>query len=535
MLGALRKPSPLLIAGAAGLVALAFGCYQLSQPNVLTGVLDVLGYDDGVYSGISIRLVHGSMPYRDFVYVHPPGLALLLAPTALLGMATSTHVAVVADRLLTVLATASNPFLAGLLVRRLGRAAVGVTSFSLALWPIVVGSDRGTSLEPFLVLLVLIASLVLFAGSSPGLVPTRRRLLIGGVILGAACSVKLWGFLAAVPAIGVAFAVWRLKARWVLIGAAATLLVVCLPFFVAAPHEFWHDVVVDQLGRQKAPTTPLGLRLRLIAGLASIDAPAAISAPAWLVEAGFVALAAGTIWVFAFVPRRSTLEWYIAVAAVFTFAGMLVSPVNTDFYAYFPACMLAPLGGVVAARVWAVLRTSRAVERAGRGGRAGLAIVASLGTLALGLWLGAGQASFDATYLAGAWDPTAIDQYIPAGACVLSTFPPVLTVSNRFVSKRPGCPAVLDPFGMYLAEDDGSLPHPSPPYPVTFSYQWFGYLQDADYLIVPVPYSDFIPWADFTIGWFKQNYALVTVLNDPSPSPLGNDSAGAFFIYRHVG
>ena len=59
---------------APGLLALGICCFQLAYPNVLHGVLT---YDDGVYFGSAIYLTHGIVPYRDYVFVAPPGITLL--------------------------------------------------------------------------------------------------------------------------------------------------------------------------------------------------------------------------------------------------------------------------------------------------------------------------------------------------------------------------------------------------------------------------------------------------------------------------
>ena len=47
----------------------------------------VTQYDDGVYLGAAIRFVSGVLPYRDFVFVQPPGIVVLMSPVALLGRA----------------------------------------------------------------------------------------------------------------------------------------------------------------------------------------------------------------------------------------------------------------------------------------------------------------------------------------------------------------------------------------------------------------------------------------------------------------
>jgi hypothetical protein len=48
-------------------------------------LVGVQGNDDGVYLGSAIELVHGILPYKDFTYLHPPGMPLLLSPVAAVG------------------------------------------------------------------------------------------------------------------------------------------------------------------------------------------------------------------------------------------------------------------------------------------------------------------------------------------------------------------------------------------------------------------------------------------------------------------
>ncbi len=57
-------------------LALALRVFQLSRPGYLSGFTQ---YDDGVYFGNALRLVHGAIAYRDFAMVQPPGSMLLIA------------------------------------------------------------------------------------------------------------------------------------------------------------------------------------------------------------------------------------------------------------------------------------------------------------------------------------------------------------------------------------------------------------------------------------------------------------------------
>ena len=62
-------------------------------------------YDDGVLFGSSLRLVHGVLPYRDFIFAQPPGITLLLVPAALLAKVAGTAWGMAAARIPTLLAS----------------------------------------------------------------------------------------------------------------------------------------------------------------------------------------------------------------------------------------------------------------------------------------------------------------------------------------------------------------------------------------------------------------------------------------------
>ena len=74
-----RDPTTVVIA-AATVLALGLRVYELSLPGYLFGLTE---YDDGSYFGSAVHLVGGILPYRDFVFVQPPGILLLMAPAAL--------------------------------------------------------------------------------------------------------------------------------------------------------------------------------------------------------------------------------------------------------------------------------------------------------------------------------------------------------------------------------------------------------------------------------------------------------------------
>ena len=224
------------------LVALILRAYLLAR----SGVLTVTQYDDGPYFGSAVRLVHGVLPYRDFAFVQPPGITLLMGPVGLVSYLTGTAWGLVIGRFLTVLAGAAAVLLAGLLVRHRGVLAVLVTGGILALYPPGAGASHTVLLEPWLVLVCLAGAVAVFDGDQ--VAAGVRRLAWGGAAFGFAGAIKAW---AIVPVLVVAvLCLPQLKRAGIFVaGVAAGFVVSVLPFAIASPRLFYDDVVVAQLAR----------------------------------------------------------------------------------------------------------------------------------------------------------------------------------------------------------------------------------------------------------------------------------------------
>jgi len=95
----------------------------------------VWSYDDGVYFGSAVYLIHGIVPYRDFTFVAPPGITLIMTPFALLTHLTTTNQALAIARIFTALVAGANVLLAGLVVRHRGIAASAAAATALAIFP----------------------------------------------------------------------------------------------------------------------------------------------------------------------------------------------------------------------------------------------------------------------------------------------------------------------------------------------------------------------------------------------------------------
>ena len=152
----------------ATVLALALRLLILTRPGMLT---DVTEYDDGVYLGAAIRLTQGVLPYRDFAFVQPPGILLLMTPVALAGRIFSTATAMGIARVLTVCASAACVPLAGNLMRYRGLVATALTCGFLAVYPDGVFTARTVLLEPWMNVCCLIAANAAFSRgrlASPG-------------------------------------------------------------------------------------------------------------------------------------------------------------------------------------------------------------------------------------------------------------------------------------------------------------------------------------------------------------------------------
>ena len=98
--------------------------------------------------------------------------------------------------------------------------------------------------------------------------------------------------------------------------------------------------------------------------------------------------------------------------------------------------------------------------------------------------------------------------------------PTVLLLADRMAAAR-SCDVPLDPYGAWLVENDFVPVHSPPPYQQSFVDQWQARLQGADYLVLSVEGSDYIPWTPELSAWFDTHYVLV-------------GSGPSTFIYLHL-
>jgi hypothetical protein len=506
------------------LVALGVCGYQLTRSHALAGVhgYSGYGYDDGVYLGTAIRLVHGVLPYRDYAFVHPPGIALLMTPAALVGRFVGTRDAMAVARCLTVLVVGINAGLAAWVVRSRGRGAMLVGGVALACFPLARIADHTVMLEPYLVLFCLAGACVMF--DRDGAIVNNRRLLLAGVLFGFAGAIKLFAIFPVIVALCCCLPLIR-RLRTYLVGLVVGFGIPVLPFFVLAPGTMIHDVVISQLGRDASGrgNLPYPWRLVLMFGIGGLQSvPSRGSIADWVAVAVVLVLVAGF-----FAARRhwSRLEWFLFGATAVTVAAMLTSAEFFEQYAYF----VFPLGAMLLATCVGRIGefASRASDRM-RGRSAGAVWIAGVVALPAVLVVGAlslipSDLNAERALLAPAADPGhLVARVIPPGACVVTEDPMILVNANRFVAAEPGCPKVVDAYGMWLTDNEAKPPPAQPPYPSAFTAKWRAWLERADYVALSVPLSNYIPWTPELAAWFETNYTLELTLPRT-------------FVYRRVG
>jgi alpha-1,2-mannosyltransferase len=485
---------------------LTFGLcvYMLHLPNVLYGTNQ---YDDGVYMGAALRLVNGVMPYRDFVLVHPPGILILMAPIALLGHLLGANVSLALGREVTAVVAALNVILVAAVVRHRGWRASALAATAMACFPMAAAADSTLFLEPYLVFFSLLGLALL---TSKGTIVPGRRVLAAGVFLGFAGVVKIWAAFIVVAAVIVCARRARGALRTLVVGSAAGFALPCLPFFAAAPHSFLRDIIGDQFSRAVSGGASIGWSGRLsdFTGLNGItifhpDGPLAVA-----LSLAFVGLVAFTVVECRF--SLVTADLMVLAAAVASVAALSLPHEMYSHYVYFSAPFLAASLAICLAEI--VPRLHFIAGATAKHLLAGTVV----GCVAMGAVLLPQQAGYARSHLASARSATFLNVFVPPKACILTDDIELLISADLFDPARPGCPAMTDAFGTWLADGPAKEPAYSGtarfgstvqgPFPAKFKNEWATWLSQADYVVTLAQYSGYIPWTPTLASWFNANF-----------------------------
>jgi alpha-1,2-mannosyltransferase len=422
--------------------------FQLSRPGYLSGYTQ---YDDGVYFGNALRLVHGAIAYRDFAMVQPPGSMLLMAPLALAAKVLGTAWGLAAARLLTVLADTANVVLIGLLVRHRGTLAAGLACGGYAVYPAALVASQSLFLEPWLNLFCLLGAVLLFRS---GQLPGPRGLAWSGACFGFAAAVKIW---ALAPALLAGWVCRRERPGrgWFAFGFAAGLAAPCLPFLVLAPSGFGRTVFVSELVQATHGRFGPKLRLADITGLTAL-ASGSFRLEAAIAVSAVIGLLIAVAWILTLRPfragrdggsqeggRLTALDRYVLLGVVVVTVMMFLPSEWYEHYAAFDGPFLVLAVALPVGRLAAVTRP----------GSARAFVVAVATTLVIAVMA---LASVSTSVMQGPVRSYAsADSIIPPGACVVTDTASATIAINRFNATSSGCPQLVDSVGTLIATTDG--------------------------------------------------------------------------------
>ncbi len=306
-------------------------------------------YDEGVYSSAAQLLFGGVLPYRDFTFVHPPGFLYFLGTTALLPRLDPSEI-YAASRFVSALLGAFNVVLVGALAWRWRGMVAGVLAAVLyATYPEAVIVERGVFLEPVLNVACLAAATLWLRNVS------RSGAWATGLFLGYAISVKLTGgvfllaALAATPRVN-----WRTLAPHLVVATALTSIVLVAPLLLAAPENFFNDVVAFHLRRPPdGLVSRVGRLQEMLLGLHPV--------------AGVLGLAGLVIAGRGFRLERAARLFFIGFALIAT--SFLGAATYWNQYDAFLAPLQTVLAGAAGAALWSFAR------RRGVGASVGAAVI----------------------------------------------------------------------------------------------------------------------------------------------------------------
>ena len=443
---AIRRTTLLTVA----VVALAARLLPVLAAGTLRGVL---GYDDGVYLAAAQRLVAGIVPYRDEVFLHPPGIAVALTPFAALAGPFGDSWALALARLAFMVLGALNAVLVARILIPRGVFAAAVGGGGYALWGAAISAEQTLYLEVPIGLGLLVALGALARarpGPGPGPRAGSRVLAVSGLALGVAVTMKIWvGVDAAVlGALVLARGGLRAGGRWLgwlVLGAAPILL----PFLVMAPGQLWRDVIWVQ-GARPVQNKNLTERLQALEPGAAVHA--GLSWPVGVaVGAAVLALVGGPlVWVLR--RRMAPAAWpdpvWWGVLAAFQLAALAAAPSFYLHYAAFAVPALSLLLGAGAGRLLAAVRASR-----GRWARVGPAALVAV-ALAVGLGVALTRPPLPT---GGRVDNAVLADFAARSRCVWARNPSYLQVADAAGRQdRARCRSSLDLVGTWLALEGGA-------------------------------------------------------------------------------
>jgi hypothetical protein len=486
-----------IIVLAVGLLSLGLSLSQLATPEILSS------YDTGVYLAAAIHFISGVMPYRNFTFVQPPGILLLMTPAAVFGRVFGTHDAYQLVRVLGALFTALNASLIAWIVRRRGPVAMVIAGVGLALSPVAFWVSSSLTLEPFCIFFVLVGTAIVFARDDED--TSAQYLAVAGVLFGIAGAIKLWAVFPFIALVICLTPRYRKRIASFVIGAAASFVVICLPFFVLAPSNFISQVLSEQLLR-KAPSyeaASILSRLVVLTGFQpTTSAPTRIEA-----LSAFIVLALVVLLAFRHRLAHASTDYFFLITAVVLVVVLLSTREFFLYYGYFSAPFLWAVAGISLARLSIYLRKSVGVPIRQSLRRLIAYVSGAIGAVFLfSMILYVSSFYSDYAFGLGVYGPwlSQVADYVPAGSCVVYADVSYGVYANRFFTRDPHCPTVVDSYGMWM-----KFGYQVTPPTQTFANEWQAYFERAQFVVLSNPDDSNIPWTNQLHTYFNNHYHQV--------------------------
>lgn len=387
------------------------------------GMLSVLGYDDGVYYSAANGLIHGQLPYRDYILVHPPGILILLSPFALLGRIVGDSTGLIAARLAFMILGSITTVFIYLIARKLSLYAGLVAGFTYALWYPAIIVERTSYLEAIGLFSIAVALFMIQKSDF-----SRRNYIVAGALLGLSTATKLW-FAIPVIVIGVWLLIQRRIKEAIIIyfTSFVTFLTVVSFFWIKAGSKFIHLILFAQLNRSSA-TSNLASRISRIFNLETFSTSIFTSNDKYLIFA--------SIFICIILLARIILEHRIVSLWLLLFLAQIAILLKTPtFFQAYPSYIAPTFALLIGALTFLIQKFFHGF-RAARG-VVSVAITISIFSFC---WHG--------IYLANRGEITPINflrDVTTSQRCVAADSPIILAISNSLTSDFANkCQVIFD-------------------------------------------------------------------------------------------
>lgn len=425
------------------MVAVALAALAARAIPVLLGggLFGLQGYDDGVYFGSALAFVHGAVPYRDFLFLHPPLVVVALSPFAFAASIIGEPNAFALARVAFLGIGALNAVLVMVVAGRTNRLAGVLSGLVYAVWNAAANGERTTDLHQLENAFLLVALFVLSGERGT----SRRATAIAGVAMGLAASDHAWQ--AASAAVLGLWIVWQhrgtvraaIAAGAAFVGGAVLAgAVVCLPFLLAAGRTMVEQVVADQVARPNMLVGPIARLAQLFGLFGPGSFPSLVRAGLVLgLLAILMTILIGAAW------RLPRTRLWVGLALL-QLGIILVTPSFYSDYPSFPSVAIALVGGTALAAL-ASTSERRGVRRA---------YLAAPIAVALAIF-----ATFSITRTEGRrLHAPELREAVAASTCVAANNTSLLILTSAFGRNLDaGCAIVVDPTGIRYQTDRGQL------------------------------------------------------------------------------